>query len=180
MTVTLRALEPDDARVVAELYRANREFLAPWEPVRAEEFFTEEHQRELLTTAAERRATGEALPLMIMNDGSPAGRITVSDIVRGAFQSAHLGYWVAHQLNGRGVASAAVGRALEIAFGDLRLHRLQAGTLVHNVGSQKVLIRNGFQRIGLAPAYLKIAGTWQDHILFQRINPRPATVDGSF
>jgi len=42
-----------------------------------------------------------------------------------------------------------------------------AGTLVHNVRSQKVLLRNGFVRFGLAPSYLKIAGKWQDHILFQ-------------
>ncbi len=59
---------------------------------------------------------------------------------------------------------------IDIAFGELGLHRLQAGTLVHNTGSQKVLERNGFERIGLARAYLKIAGRWQDHILFQRIS----------
>jgi ribosomal-protein-alanine N-acetyltransferase len=52
----------------------------------------------------------------------------------------------------------------------LRLHRAEAGTLVHNIGSQRVLERNGFARYGLAPKYLRIAGRWQDHVLFQRIN----------
>jgi ribosomal-protein-alanine N-acetyltransferase len=47
------------------------------------------------------------------------------------------------------------------------LHRIQAGTLLHNIGSQRVLERNGFVRYGLAPAYLNIAGKWQDHILYQ-------------
>jgi ribosomal-protein-alanine N-acetyltransferase len=32
-----------------------------------------------------------------------------------------------------------------------------------------VLTRAGFERIGVAPSYLHIAGRWQDHVLFQRI-----------
>jgi ribosomal-protein-alanine N-acetyltransferase len=34
-----------------------------------------------------------------------------------------------------------------------------------------VLERNGFTRIGVAPAYLSIAGRWQDHALYQLTNP---------
>ncbi len=48
---------------------------------------------------------------------------------------------------------------------------MEAGTLVHNLGSQRVLERNGFVRFGLAPQYLRIAGRWQDHVLFQVLNP---------
>ena len=51
----------------------------------------------------------------------------------------------------------------------LGLHRVEAGTLVHNVASQRVLLRTGFSQYGLAPKFLFIAGDWQDHILFQRI-----------
>ena len=58
-----------------------------------------------------------------------------------------------------------------MAFGDLRLHRVEAGTLLHNAGSQRVLERNGFVRYGVAPAYLNIAGSWQDHALYQVLNP---------
>jgi ribosomal-protein-alanine N-acetyltransferase len=65
------------------------------------------------------------------------------------------------------VASAAVARLARLAFGELGLHRIEAGTLVHNLGSQRVLQRNGFQRYGLAPRFLKIAGQWRDHVLFQ-------------
>lgn len=54
-----------------------------------------------------------------------------------------------------------------IAFTQLGLHRLQAETLVHNTGSQRVLTRNGFAPYGIAPQYLKIADEWQDHILYQ-------------
>jgi ribosomal-protein-alanine N-acetyltransferase len=52
---------------------------------------------------------------------------------------------------------------------ELGLHRLQAATLPHNEASQAVLTRVGFERIGFAPSYLKIAGEWQDHVMFQLI-----------
>ena len=91
--------------------------------------------------------------------------------MRGAFQSAHLGYWVSEDRTGRGVATAAVAATVDLAFGPCGLHRLQAATLVHNLGSQRVLQRNRFTLIGLAPRYLQIAGRRQDHLLFQRVVP---------
>lgn len=135
--------------------------------------FTEDHQRQVLGRDLERHEYGVAVPWVILEDGTIVGRVTISDIVRGPFQNGHLGYWVARAYNGRGVATAAVSAAVRIAFEDLGLHRLQAGTLVHNTGSQRVLARNGFSRIGLAPRYLCIAGRWQDHLLHQRLNEDP-------
>ena len=61
--------------------------------------------------------------------------------------------------------------AIAIAFGQLGLHRLQAATLLHNERSQRVLRRNGFRPFAVAPDYLKIAGQWQDHVLFHLVNP---------
>jgi ribosomal-protein-alanine N-acetyltransferase len=89
--------------------------------------------------------------------------------VRGAFQSCSLGYWVSADANGRGLATRAVREIAGIAFGGLGLHRIQAATLLDNARSQRVLERNGFVRIGMAPAYLNIAGRWQDHFLYQLI-----------
>jgi ribosomal-protein-alanine N-acetyltransferase len=99
------------------------------------------------------------------------GRVTLSNIVRGAFQSCNLGYWVGRDDNGRGFATAAVGDVVQVAFDDLCLHRIEAGTLLRNIGSQRVLERNGFVRYGIAPQYLNIAGSWQDHAMYQALNP---------
>ena len=88
--------------------------------------------------------------------------------MRRSFQSANVGYWVAGERCGRGVATRAVAAICEFAFGELELHRLEAGTLLHNVASQIVLDRNGFVPFGVAPNYLRIAGAWCDHVLFQR------------
>lgn len=166
----IRLLTIDDVPALAALYRENREFLAPWEPVRDDEYFTDDGYRAVVASALGRYEQGSVHPCVILNAaGKVAGRINLNDIVRGPFLSANLGYWVARSDNGRGLATAAVREIVAVAFGELGLHRVQAGTLLHNVGSQQVLERNGFTRIGVAPSYLKIAGRWQDHILFQRV-----------
>jgi ribosomal-protein-alanine N-acetyltransferase len=84
-------------------------------------------------------------------EGSPAGRVTVTNVARGAFCSGSLGYWVAADRTGRGVATAAVLEVLDECFTRHGLHRLEAGTLVDNHASQAVLRRTGFTLIGRAP-----------------------------
>ena len=103
------------------------------------------------------------------------GRITLNGMVHRPFQSCSMGYWVSASDNGRGLATAAVREIIGVAFGELRLHRIQAETLLHNIRSQRVLEQGqSFVRIGVAPAYLDITGTWQDHILYQVVNTTPA------
>jgi ribosomal-protein-alanine N-acetyltransferase len=162
----------DDAPALAELLRVNRAFLAPWEPARSDGYFSVDGQRAEIRAALGRQAQGMALSHVILDDsGELVGRITLNGIVRGAFQSCSVGYWVGAAANGRGLATAALRNIRRVAFEELELHRIQAETLRHNVGSQRVLERNGFVRIGLAPTYLNIAGRWQDCILFQLVNP---------
>lgn len=170
MTVT-RLLSVDDAEEMAAVLTANREFLAPWEPLRSDDFFTVAAQRADLEHALEAHGREAMVPLAIVDeDGQLIGRININGITRGALQSATVGYWVSQSRNGRGFASAAVSDVIEIAFKQLRLHRLQADTLLYNTASQRVLTRNGFQPFAIAPTYLKIAGRWQDFIMFHLIN----------
>ncbi len=166
-----RLITVDDAPVIAELQQANREFLAPWSPERAPAHFTATGQRRAIVDALASHAKGTVLPHVILSDGDVVGRVTLSDITHGTFSSCHMGYWLSESHNGRGLATAAVAEMVDIAFGQLRLHRVEAGTIPRNVRSQAVLQRNGFVPFGVAPAYLKIAGEWQDHVLFQRLNP---------
>jgi ribosomal-protein-alanine N-acetyltransferase len=158
---TIRPLSVSDARALLELRLANREFMAPFDPVRPDEFFTLEAQTEVARNA-------DGLKFAILDDGELAGVVSLSDVVQGAFRSAHLGYWVDAGRHGRGLATRAVGAVVEHAFGPLGLHRVQAGTLVDNVASQRVLEKNRFELIGLARNYLHIGGAWRDHLLFQR------------
>ena len=167
--LSLRPLELADARQLARSYQHNRQHLEPWEPARAAEFFTEAHQAASLAAAAEARRNGSAFTFGLFEHDALIGRFNISGVVRGAFHSASLGYWIDHEYTGRGLASRAVAAVRTIALNELGLHRLEASTLLHNYGSQRVLEKNGFIRIGTAPRYLQIAGRWQDHHLYQAI-----------
>lgn len=165
-----RLLTVADAPVLAELIRQNRAFLDPWEPVRDESYFTDAGQQQLARAALDALAAGITNPRVILDDeGRVVGRINLNNIVRGPFQSASVGYWLAEAAGGRGLATQAVAELVEFAFTEFGLHRLEAGTIPHNLRSQAVLARNGFVRFGYAPRYLQIAGAYTDHILFQRL-----------
>lgn len=166
----IRLIEVGDAPTLAAVTAANRAFLAPWEPVRGEAFFTEEGQRSSIVAALAEHEAGRAAPFVILDSGEIVGRIVLNTIVRGPFRSASLGYWVAESRNGRGIATAAVRAVARVAFRELGLHRIQADTLIHNVASQRVLLRSGFTHIGTAPSYLCIASRWQDFHLFQLLD----------
>ncbi|MGT2426410.1 GNAT family N-acetyltransferase [Amnibacterium kyonggiense] len=170
MPPRLRPLVPADAEEIARLQTANRAFLAPWDAIRPDAFYTATGQAVEVERIIAREADGTAVGRAILDDGGLlAGVIRLNGITRGAFESCSVGYWVDRERNGRGLASAAVAAVLDLAFRDLGLHRVQAETLRHNARSQRVLEKNGFERIGTAPGYLRIAGEWQDHDLFQRL-----------
>ncbi|MEP7026850.1 MAG: GNAT family N-acetyltransferase, partial [Actinomycetota bacterium] len=115
-----RLITPDDAPALALLLQANEEFLAPFEPARGDGYLTEPGQRAAIGGALDRYRQGTIVPHVILGEtGEIAGRITLNDIVRGAFQSCHLGYWVSGTQNGRGLATAAVRHVTELAFGPL-------------------------------------------------------------
>ncbi len=175
-----RLLTPDDAPALATLVTANREFLAPWEPERSTGYFTVAGQRHMVRELLDQHGRGACLPHVVLDDElHVAGRITLSGITRGSFQSCSMGYWVSGSHNGRGLATAAVAEIVDLALGELGLHRVQAEVMPHNAASHKVLQRNGFTRIGFAPRYLKVAGAWQDHVMYQRLSDDAAPVGGS-
>jgi [ribosomal protein S5]-alanine N-acetyltransferase len=176
MTVT-RPLLLDDASALADVLQANREFLAPWQPDRLDQYFTRDGQHEVVERSLEQQAAGKAVPLVILDEaGGIAGTVTLQSIIRGAFQSCSVGYWLAESAQGRGLATRALGEATEMAFGVLRLHRVQAETLTDNLRSQRVLHRLGFVEYGRAEAYMRIAGEWRENVLYQLLTPTPDQV----
>lgn len=167
--VTLRLVRLEDASGLAAAYVRNREHLAPWDPTRDEDFFTPRYQEIEAARSLAAHSAGTALPLVLAQGDEIVGRVNLTGIVFGPLQSAVLGYWVDAALVGRGIMSRAVEGVLAIARDDLGLHRVEAGTLLHNAASRHVLRRAGFEAFGVAPHFLLIGGRWQDHILFQRL-----------
>jgi ribosomal-protein-alanine N-acetyltransferase len=68
---------------------------------------------------------------------------------------------------------AAVER---IAFGELGLHRVEVAVIPRNTRSLLLAERCGFEREGLSPRFLKIAGVWEDHVRLARRNPEMETM----
>lgn len=121
-----------------------------------------------MLTSLDAGENGTMCPMVIVDaQDDLVGTLNLNSIIRGSFQSASIGYWVSHHRNGEGIASAAVASAERVAFCTLGLHRIQGETRVDNHASQRVLVKNRFARYGVAPDYLRIAGRWQEHVLYQ-------------
>ena len=96
-------------------------------------------------------------------DGELAGVVNVSEIVRGLFQSAYLGFYALAPHAGRGHMRAGLGLVIAEAFRAHALHRLEANVQPRNRRSIALVRGLGFRREGFSPRYLRIAGRWRDH-----------------
>ena len=92
-----------------------------------------------------------------------AGLINVSEIVRGNFQSAYLGYYAFTPHAGHGFMREGLAAVVAIAFTRLRLHRLEANIQPDNIPSARLVQSLNFRLEGHSPRYLKIARSWRDH-----------------
>jgi ribosomal-protein-alanine N-acetyltransferase len=166
--VFIRRLEPSDAEQVLESRLANRAFLQPWEPVREASAYVLAGVRAELQFSVDLwdRQEGYVFGIFTNDDEAFVGGVALRNVSRGAWQNATLGYWVAEKHNGRGYATEAVRLATRFAFDQAHLHRLQAGTLLHNIASQRVLEKAGYRFEGVSLRYLRIDGRWQDHRMY--------------
>jgi ribosomal-protein-alanine N-acetyltransferase len=57
---------------------------------------------------------------------------------------------------------------VDLAFTEHRLHRLEATSRPENLGSIKVLQRNGFEQFGRARRSFQLLGKWYDLLCFER------------
>jgi ribosomal-protein-alanine N-acetyltransferase len=97
------------------------------------------------------------------DDGAIMGSIALSQIFRGGFLSAYLGYQIGAEFTRQGYMTEAIELMLRHAFGHLKLHRLEANIQPRNVASIALVKRAGFVREGYSERYLKIGGRWRDH-----------------
>lgn len=159
----IRPVEPGDARSVLELRLANRDYFQRWEPDvgDADRWYTYESVAAWIGDDQHR--------FVIVEDGVIAGMVALTGVQRGPFESAMISYFVAAAHAGRGLASAAVAEAVQFGFGELGLHRLEAGTATTNIASQRVLEHNRFTKVGLLRGHLRLRGEWVDHFLWERL-----------
>jgi ribosomal-protein-alanine N-acetyltransferase len=98
-----------------------------------------------------------------VEDGAIVGSINLSQIFRGGFQNAYMGYYIGAQYAGQGYMTEAIQLTLRYAFEHLKLHRIEANIQPENIASIALARRAGFVREGYSERYLKICGRWRDH-----------------
>lgn len=96
-------------------------------------------------------------------DQKLVGVINVSQIIRGFFQSAFLGYYVFEPFARNKYMGEGLSLVLNEAFMKLDLHRLEANIQPKNIRSKKLVKRLGFRLEGFSPKYLQVDGKWCDH-----------------
>lgn len=164
----LRAPLAGDYSAWASLRMESRDFLTPWEPVWTEDDLTRASFRLRVKRATREIATDEAYSLFVLEARSEAllGGLTLGLVRRGVAQACTLGYWMGQRHAGKGHMTEAVRGALDFAFSELALHRVEAACLPTNEPSRRLLERVGFTREGEARGYLRINSVWADHLLY--------------
>ncbi len=112
------------------------------------------------------RSLGTGFDFGLWHEGCFCGEINISHVARGAFQSAHVGYWIDQRLAGRGLIAEGLMAVFEFAFEQVGLHRVQVSIMPTNAASLRVVDKLGLRSEGIAQGYIQIAGVWEDHERF--------------
>jgi ribosomal-protein-alanine N-acetyltransferase len=157
-----------DYAVWAKLRGDSRDFLAPWEPVWADDELTRGAFRRRIKRYQKETRLDSAYVFFVLRESDDAllGGVTLSNVRRGVTQCCTLGYWIGAQFARKGYMTSAVKALVPFIFRTLGLHRIEAACLTDNDASKSLLARTGFRQEGLARRYLLINGAWADHLLF--------------
>ncbi|WP_328681589.1 GNAT family N-acetyltransferase [Streptomyces sp. NBC_00322] len=140
----LQRLRFDHAPALLQFEQENRAYFAASVPDRGDHYFAhfDVRHRELM---AEQAAGLHFFHLLVGSSGEVLGRVNLVDVEDG---SAELGYRIAEQAAGRGLATAAVDEVCALAAAEYGLTALRAVTTLDNPGSRAVLARTGFAPTG--------------------------------
>ena len=169
--VILRPPQYSDWKAWADERKKNKLYLQPWEPL----WSINELERSSFVKRVrmfERLShNDQAYSFLIFTSDNEdfIGEVNISNVQRGIIQSCTIGYWIAKDCEGKGMMSESLELVKEFIFNELKLHRIEAACLPHNMPSLKVLLKNGFIKEGTARKLLKINDKWQDHTVLSFI-----------
>jgi len=166
--VGLRPIRMRDGAQWSRTRAAERDKLEPWEPTAELDWIARHSVSAWPSMYSGLRAEarrGRMLPYVIEVDGRFCGQLTIGNVTHGALRSAWIGYWVASEVTGGGVATGALALGVDHCFGAVMLHRVEATVRPENAASRKVLSKVGFREEGLLKRYLDVDGGWRDHLL---------------
>jgi [ribosomal protein S5]-alanine N-acetyltransferase len=176
----IRPARAEDVGALRALLRRNEAHLRPWSPRPKPSVNPTALVNVARRVAEDRRRwrndQGYAFLVFLVvqlgdfHERTLVGRVVLSEVSRGPFQNAYLGYFIDHAHQSSGLTTEAVRAVTDFALAGagLALHRVQAAVLPRNAPSRRVLTKAGYREEGLAKNYLAIAGQWEDHVLYAR------------
>ena len=166
--VFLRPPKRRDALKWQKLRMSSKSFLVPWEPSWDASSCTRRAYLRYFKNSNYLANMDRAYSFLIFktDDKMLLGGINIGNVRRGVSQSASLGYWIGKKYSRNGYMKEALKLLIPSLFVDLRLNRIEAATLEENIASKNLLKKIGFKKEGVLRKYLKINGTWRDHILY--------------
>ncbi|MRX74336.1 GNAT family N-acetyltransferase [Bacillus lacus] len=172
-SISIKQLVEKDAEKLLLLEERNRDFFQLYTPLRLDSFYTLEGQLERIHSFMKEAEedTGYHYGIFKSETGTLLGTLGFTSVVRGPLQSCWIGYSLDREQNGKGYTTEAVNQAVNIAFQELKLHRIEAGVMPHHGASMKVLQKAGFHKEGIARQSVKINGKWEDHQTLAILNP---------
>ncbi|OJF15699.1 alanine acetyltransferase [Couchioplanes caeruleus subsp. caeruleus] len=184
--VVLRPYRRGDAQAWSEVRVANEAWLSPWESAPPGPWADMNSPRAYLYVyrdmkRAARRGDSMPFAVCLRQDGGEerlVGHINLGSIVRRAFGSAYVGYWVDSRVAGRGVIPTALALAVDHAFGAGGLHRVEINIRPENVPSRRVVEKLGFREEAYHPRYMHIDGAWRDHLGYAMTSEEVANEGG--
>lgn len=166
-SVHLRLLEAANAPALWDFEQAHRAYFEQWVQARFAHFYSAEGFAEEMQASLQRQRTDQAFHYAIWEGAALVGRINLTQVRRTHFHSAALGYRVAPNCGGRGIASQAVHAVLQQAFGTHQLQRIEAIVRPENPASVQVLRKQGFVQFGHSHRSMELNGQWFDLLHFE-------------
>jgi [ribosomal protein S5]-alanine N-acetyltransferase len=168
--IYIKKLEESDIESLYKFELENRLFFESVGLGRDESYYIADNFSNIIKELVVEQEKGLVYMYLVWDSSNNiVGRVNLISVVRGNFNKAELGYRIGERHQGKGYATRAVGLVLGEAAGKHKLHRIEAGTSPGNIGSQIVLIKNGFQFTGRNNKYHYINGKWEDSINFEKI-----------
>lgn len=130
--------------------------------------YSEEDTRAYFAELEQARLLGEELNFALAQPEDPGVLLGGGSLydVRREQGCASVGYWLAPEARGRGVATHAVRLLARWAFAELGVARLELTCSSDNEASQRVAERCGFAREGLLRSHIPFKGGRRDTVIY--------------
>ena len=173
--LVLKVLDSTFALKVLNYYKENQDFFMLTMPAYDEQFLTKEYQEERLWTEFYLMCEDRGIRFYIFKKDDVLyehiiGDVSVSNVIRGAFQSCNMGFKLDKTETGNGFMAEALKGIIDYNFTQLRLHRIEADVMISNSPCIKLIRKLGFKKEGISEKYLFVKGAWQDHERHSLIN----------